>query len=124
MRRRAAAVFLVRRSRGGSLDEAAQFLGINPANKRLGYTQLLNRHLRTSGTARAFEQALDAITAELLAGPAVDYQHRREAFATWTLEPENWQHILTQLPDLTSHRKPLSDDRRRLAVSAYMALVS
>lgn len=120
MRRRAAAVFLVRRARGGGLDKAAQFLGINPENKRLGYTQLLNRRLRTSGTARDFEQALDAITAELLEGPAIDYQHRREVLATWTLEPENWQHMLTWLPGLTSHRKPLSDDRRRLAVSAYI----
>ncbi|MGW4935160.1 hypothetical protein ACWEQH_19380 [Streptomyces sp. NPDC004166] len=120
MRRRSASVFLVRRARGGSLDEAAQFLGINPQGKRNGYTQLLNRHLRSSGTARDFEQALDAITAELLEGPVIDYQHRREALATWTLEPENWQHMLTRLPDLTSHRKPLSDDRRRLAVSAYI----
>ncbi|MHB9857257.1 TniQ family protein [Streptomyces sp. YIM S03343] len=120
MRRRSASVFLVRRARGGSLDEAAQFLGINPQGKRNGYTQLLNRHLRTSGTARDFEQALDAITAELLAGPVIDYQRRREALATWTLEPENWQHILAQLPVLTSHRKPISDDRRRLAVSAYI----
>jgi hypothetical protein len=120
MRRRSASVFLVRRARGGSLDEAAQFLGINPQGKRNGYTQLLNRHLRTSGTARDFEQALDAITAELLGGPVIDYQRRREALATWTLEPENWQHILAQLPVLTSHRKPISDDRRRLAVSAYI----
>ncbi|MFF4179597.1 TniQ family protein [Streptomyces sp. NPDC001750] len=120
MRRRAAAVFLVQRARGGGLDKAAQFLGINPENKRLGYTQLLNRRLRTSGMARDFEQALDAITAELLAGPVIDYQHRRETLATWTLEPESWQHMLARLPDLTSHRKPLSDDRRRLAVSAYI----
>lgn len=120
MRRRAASVFLVRRARGGGLDKAAQFLGINPENKRLGYTQLLNRRLRTSGMARDFEQALDAITAELLEGSTIDYQHRREALATWALEPENWRRMLTRLPDLTSHRKPLSDDRRRLAVSAYI----
>ncbi|MGW1529928.1 hypothetical protein [Streptomyces sp. NPDC002159] len=43
MRRRTAAVFLVRRARGGGLDQAAQFPGINPENKRMGYTQLLNR---------------------------------------------------------------------------------
>ncbi|MEU4132122.1 hypothetical protein [Streptomyces wuyuanensis] len=67
--------------------------------------------------ARDFEQALDAITAELLAGPTIDYQHRREVLATWTLDPESW-HILAQLPVLTSHLKPISDDRRRLAVSA------
>ncbi|MEI7029610.1 TniQ family protein [Streptomyces pratensis] len=120
MRRRSASVFLVRRARGGSLDEAAQFLGINPQGKRNGYTQLLNCHLRASGTARDFEQALDAITAELLAGPVIDYQRRREALATWTLEPESWQHLLARLPVLTSHRKPISDDRRRLAVSSYI----
>ncbi|MFB6991424.1 hypothetical protein ACFC0C_24770 [Streptomyces sp. NPDC056178] len=88
--------------------------------RRIGYTQLLNRHLRTRGTARDFEQALDAIAAELLAGPVIDYQHRREALASWTLEPENWQRMLDQLPVLTSHRKPISDDRRHLAVSAYI----
>lgn len=120
MRRRTASVFLIRRARGSSLDEAAHFLGINPENKRLGYTQLLNRHLRTTGRTQHFERALDAITAELLAGPVIDYQHRRETLSTWTLEPENWQHMLTQLPDLTHHREPLSGDRRRLAVSAYI----
>ncbi len=120
MRRRSASVFLVRRASGGGLNEAAQFLGINTPDKMIGYTRLLNRHLRTRGTARDFEQALDAITVELLAGPVIDYERRREALATWTLEPENWQHILAQLPVLTSCRKPISDDRRRLAVSAYI----
>ncbi len=120
MRRRSASVFLVPARTRQQPRQAAQFLGINPQGKRNGYTQLLNRHLRTSGTARDFEQALDAITAELLAGPTIDYQHRREALAIWTLEPENWQRILAQLPVLTSHRKPISDDRRRLAVSAYI----
>ncbi|MET7551145.1 hypothetical protein ACWD8L_35680 [Streptomyces sp. NPDC005133] len=81
---------------------------------------MLNRHLRTRGAARNFERALDAITAELQAGPVIDYQRRREALASWTLEPENWQHMLTQLPFLTSCRKPITDDRRRLAVSSYI----
>lgn len=40
--------------------------------------------------------------------------------ATWPLEPQSWQHVLAQLPVLTSHRKPLSDDRRRLAPSAHI----
>ncbi|MFB6811189.1 TniQ family protein [Streptomyces sp. NPDC056387] len=120
MRRRTASVFLVRRARGGGLNEAAQFLGISTADKMIGYTGLLNRHLRTSDTARDFEQALDAITAELLAGPVIDYQRRREALTSWTLAPENWQHMLTRLPVPASSRKPLSDDRRRLAVSAYI----
>ncbi len=29
-------------------------------------------------------QRLDAITADLLSGPTIDYQHRREVLATWT----------------------------------------
>jgi hypothetical protein len=94
--------------------------GISTPGRRIGYTALLNRNLRAHGTARDFEQALDAITAELLAGPAIDYQHRREALASWTLEPENWQRILAQIPFPTGRRKPISDDRRRLAVSAYI----
>jgi hypothetical protein len=118
MRRRTASVFLVRRARGGGLNEAAQFLGISTPDRMIGCTRLLNRHLRTRGTARDFEQALDAITAELLAGPVIDYQRRRAVLASWTLEPENWQHMLTQLPVLTNRRKPISDDRRRLVVSA------
>jgi hypothetical protein len=120
MRRRSASVFLVRRARGGSLHEAAQFLGISTPDSFIGYTNLLNRHLRARGTARDFERALDAIAAELLAGPVIDYQRRREALTSWTLEPENWQYMLTQLPVLAHRRKPLIDDRRRLAVSVYI----
>lgn len=120
MRRRSASVFLVRRAPGGGLDEAAQLLGISTPDRRIGYTRLLTRHLRTRGTARDFEQALDAITAELLAGPVIDYQRRREALASWTMAPENRQHMVTQVPVLTSRRKPISDDRRRLAVSSYI----
>ncbi|WP_455357015.1 hypothetical protein [Streptomyces sp. SYSU K217416] len=100
MRRRSASVFLVRRARGGSL-QAAQFLGISTPEKYIRYTNLLNRHLRARGMIRDFARALDAIVADLHAGPAIDYQHRREALGSWTLEPENWQHLLTQIPDLT-----------------------
>ncbi|MEE1768315.1 hypothetical protein PUR34_09045 [Streptomyces sp. JV185] len=119
MRRRGASVFLVRRARGGSLNEAAHFLGISTPDKMIGCARLLNRYLRTRGTAGGFEQALDAITAELLAGSVIDYQRRREALASWTLEPGNWQHVLAQFPVLTHHGKPISDDRR-LAASAYI----
>lgn len=34
--------------------------------------------------------------------------------------PQNWQQMLTQLPAAISHRKPLSDNRGRLAVSTYI----
>ncbi|MFP3989493.1 hypothetical protein U9R90_18825 [Streptomyces sp. E11-3] len=40
--------------------------------------------------------------------------------ASGNAEPQSWQHMLAQLPVLTSHRKPISDDRRRLAGRAYI----
>jgi hypothetical protein len=48
------------------------------------------------------------------------FRHQKRRSGAVALEPENWRRMLTRLPDLTSHRKPLSDDRRRLAVSAYI----
>jgi hypothetical protein len=70
MRRRSASVFLVRRARGGSLNEAAQFLGISAPDKAIGFTQKLNQYLRAHGKVHDFELALDAITAELQPAPS------------------------------------------------------
>ncbi|WNI19468.1 hypothetical protein [Actinacidiphila sp. ITFR-21] len=102
MRRRSASVFLVRRARGGSLDEAAQFLGINPQGKRNGYTQLLHRHLRTSGTARDFGRSLDAIS------------------AVWLREPHNVFHWLrtTDYQPYCGAIKALPEDHARLLAKA------
>ncbi|MBT2543294.1 hypothetical protein J7E99_21985 [Streptomyces sp. ISL-44] len=46
MRRRNASVFLVRRAQGGTLDEAAQFLGISTPGKTIGLTTKLTHYLR------------------------------------------------------------------------------
>ncbi|MFF3091533.1 hypothetical protein ACFVRB_41795 [Streptomyces nojiriensis] len=48
--------------------------------------------------------------------PRAGYGLLRKAY----VPTETWQRMLTRLPDLTSHRRALSDDRRRLAVSAYI----
>ncbi|PAZ16491.1 hypothetical protein CLM62_07965 [Streptomyces sp. SA15] len=120
MLRRSASVFLVRRARGGNINEAAQFLGISTPGKAIGYGNKLNQYLRAHGKLHDFELALDAITDELHEGPLIDYQQRREALSSWTLEPDIWQRMATHLPILPGHRTSISDDRKRLAVSVYI----
>lgn len=113
---RNASVFLVRCAQGGTLDEAAQFLGISAPGKNLGFTGKLNHYLRSHSMLHDFELALDAITADLHATPLVDYRRRREALNSWVLEPHAWQRMVTALPVLPGHRASLNDDRKRLAV--------
>lgn len=120
MLRRNASVFLVRRARGGNLNEAAQFLGISAPGKLIGYSNKMNQYLRAHGKLHDFELALDAITDHLCRGRLIDYQRRREALTSWSLEPDIWQRMVAQLPALPGHRASISDDRKRLAVSVYI----
>lgn len=120
MLRRSASVFLVRRARGGNLNEAAQFLGISAPGKLIGYGNKMNQYLRAQGKVHDFELALDAITDKLHEGPLIDYRQRREALNSWTLEPDVWQHMVAQLPILPGHQASISNDRKRLAVSVYI----
>lgn len=71
-----------RRSQGGTLDEAAQFLGISTPGKTIGFTTKLTHYLRVNNLLHDFELALDAIAADLLSNPLVDYQRRQDT-ATW-----------------------------------------
>ncbi|MGY5004334.1 hypothetical protein [Streptomyces griseus] len=120
MLRRSASVFLVRRARGGNLNEAAQFLGISAPGKAIGYGNKLTQYLRAHGKLHDFELALDAITDELREGPLIDYRQRREALNSWALEPAIWQRVVAQLPILPGHWTSISDDRKRPAVSVYI----
>lgn len=119
MRRRNASVFLVRRAQGGTLDEAAQFLGISTPGKTIGFATKLTHYLRANDLLHDFELALDAIAADLLANPLVDYQQRRTALHGWTLEPHAWQSMVRAIP-VFGNRQPINDDRKRLAVSVYI----
>jgi hypothetical protein len=52
----------------------------------------------------------------------IDYQQRREALSSWTLEPDIWQRMATHLPILPGHRTSISDDRKRIAVCVCVCI--
>nr|WP_234326195.1 helix-turn-helix domain-containing protein [Streptomyces sp. NRRL S-495] len=117
--RRNAATHLVQRARGGSLHEAAQFLGIKVGEHGVGFGTKLGKWARAQDNLHAFGTALDAIAADLEASPRTDYQHRRRSLTNWTLPPATWDRTLAQLRRWPGNRL-ITDDRKRLAVSAYI----
>lgn len=117
--RRNAATHLVRRARGGSLLEAAQFLGIKAGEHGVGFGTKLGKWARAQDNLHSFDIALDAIAADLEASPRIDYQHRRQCPADWTLPPAIWNHMVAQLQQQPGNRA-IIDDWKRLAVSAYI----
>ncbi|WP_431776191.1 TniQ family protein [Streptomyces cucumeris] len=115
--RRTSAVFLVRRALGGSVVDAAEFLGLSIAGQGLGTP--ITRWARRQGTPDAYDRALDTITAELTSPPMVDYRHRREHLADWAMPPDAWRKIAEQLERQPSPRY-ISENRARLAATAYV----
>jgi hypothetical protein len=119
--RRAAALRLVQMSAGGSLAEAAAFLGID------------HRYLKASPGSAAFADgpaefrlAVHALARELSAAPGLtDYKHRRDVLRTWSIDPGTWQDIISQLPRTKGPFQPeLSDCKRQFASEAIWARVT
>ena len=81
-------------SAGGSLAEAAAFLGIE------------HRYLKASPGSAAFTDdpaefrlAVHALARQLSATPGlVNYKHRRDALQDWCIDPATWQEIITGFP--------------------------
>ncbi|MFF0390502.1 TniQ family protein [Kitasatospora sp. NPDC004615] len=118
--RRTAATYLVRRARGGSLVEAARYLGIRIGPQgAIGFGGVIGRWIRSQDNLHAFEFAIDAIAAELETAPKIDYERRRRHLAQWTLPPSDWHRMMSQLQKQPGSRA-ITDDRKRLAVSAYI----
>ncbi|MFD7549680.1 TniQ family protein [Streptomyces sp. NPDC059816] len=115
--RRTTSAFLVRRALGKTIVDAAEFLGLGIDGKGLGSP--ITSWARRQGTPEAYERALDAIAAELTSAPLINYRHRREHLADWTLPPDSWHQIAARLERRRSPRY-VSDDRARLAVTAYI----
>lgn len=63
--RRTAAVRLVQIIAGGSLGDAAQFLGINPTGKQYVSAEHVHRWAREHAHPRQFDAALHALVEEL-----------------------------------------------------------
>jgi len=108
-------------SAGGSLAEAAAYLGIG------------HRYLKASPGSAAFTHdpaefrlAVHALARQLSAAPGlVNYKHRRDTLGNWCIDPETWQDILSQLPPTTGPFQPeLSDCKRQFASEAVWARVT
>jgi hypothetical protein len=119
--RRAAALRLVQMAAGGSLAEAAAFLGID------------HRYLKASpGSAAStdnpaeFRLAVHALARQLSATPdLINYKHRRDILQDWCISPAAWQGIISQLPPTKGPFQPeLSDCKRQFASEAVWARIT
>lgn len=119
--RRAAALRLVQISAGGSLSEAAAFLGID------------HRYLKASPGSAAladqpaeFRLAVHALARQLSTTPGlINYKHRRDTLQNWCIDPATWQDIISQLPPTKGPFQPeLSNCKRQFASEAVWARIT
>lgn len=119
--RRAAAATLVQWAAGGSLGDAATFLGINHSDGQYQFTSDFYRWLSTHGTRSRFTTAIKNLAADLdTAVRPVNYRHRRQALQDWSLSEEEWNTITERLPPVPGPVQPTLDDRKRQEASAYI----
>ncbi|HVB41331.1 MAG TPA: TniQ family protein [Streptosporangiaceae bacterium] len=126
--RRAAAVRLVQMTAGGSLAEAAAYLGID---RRYIAASSGNAFAAAAywspGTGPAeFHLAVHALTRQLSATPGlINYKHRRDALQDWCIDPATWQDIISQLPPTKGPFQPeLSDCKRQFATEAVWVRIT
>lgn len=119
--RRTAAVTLVQWSAGGSLGDAAAYLGIRPNSGQFSATGDLNQWLDNNRVRSRFTAALNDLAAALGAAHGlVDYRHRRDALRARSLDPGTWAEIVSQLPPVSGPVQPTFDDRKRQEASAFV----
>jgi hypothetical protein len=117
--RRAGAVLLVQWASGGSMGDAAGYLGIRHGRPQHSFAQDLARWLREHGSDD-FTAALRGLAAQLDATPGlVNYQRRRQAMQEWCLDPDTWQQLTDRLPPVPGPVQPILDDRKRQEASAF-----
>jgi hypothetical protein len=118
--RRTGAVLLVQWAAGGSMGDAADFLGINPAGGQHAPSTGLYRWVRDHGSER-FTTALEDLAQTLdAASGLIDYRHRRQALQEWSLGPGSWNEIVSRLPPVPGPFQPHLDDRKRQEASAVI----
>ncbi len=127
--RRTAALKLVQMAAGGSLGEAAGFLGIASPDKTwhgksgiYTVTGRVHTAARQQADPLGFETALQALARELddPATPLVNYHKRREALKTWYINEETWAGLTARLPQFPGPRRPDFGDCQRQAASIYV----
>jgi hypothetical protein len=117
--RRIAAAALVQWTAGGSIGDAARYLGFNPGGGQYAPTKDLAQRLAALDPGR-FNQALREIALRLdQAGSMVNYQHRRDLLRNWALTTREWNDITSRLPPAPGPFQPVLDDRKRQEASAF-----
>ena len=115
----AGSVLLVQWAAGGSLREAARYLGIRTSRTQHSFGPELVRWLRDRGTKDLLD-ALLCLAAQLDDRPGlVNYQNRRQAMQGWCLDPGTWQELTSRLPPVPGPVQPVLDDRKRQEASAF-----
>jgi hypothetical protein len=118
--RRIAAATLVQWTAGGSIGDAARYLGFNPGGGQYAPTKDLAQWLAALEPGR-FNQALHEITLRLdQASNLVNYQHRRDLLRDWALTAREWDDITSRLPPVPGPVQPVLDDRKRQEASAFI----
>jgi hypothetical protein len=118
--RRIAAATLVQWTAGGSISEAARYLGFNPGGGQYAPTADLARWLAAL-EPDLFTRALREIALRLdQASGLVDYQHRRQQLRDWALTTREWDAIISRLPPVPGPVQPILDDRKRQEASAFI----
>lgn len=122
--RRTAALRLVQMTAGGSLAEAAHYLGISAGD---GSRTTEGRTYSSAGTIHSearqqtdpsgFEAGLRSLARELSdpGTPLANYQRRRQALENWAIDKPAWDALIDRLPDAAFSRTDLGDRRRQIA---------
>jgi hypothetical protein len=119
--RRTTAVCLVQMAAGGSLSDAAEFLGINPHRTNFTTATAVRSWAKAQTNPASFDSALHALADELDATPAlIDYQRRRTALLGWYLDDTGWQKLIGQLPPTPGPVQPVLDDSKRQDASNFI----
>jgi hypothetical protein len=126
--RRTAVLRLVQMVAGGSLGEAAGLLGIAGTDSTwLRKSRIYSGAGHVHSNARkqpdplAFEAALQALAAELdePTTPLTNYQQRRRALETWSIDEDTWKDLVSRLPPVPGPQRPELGDRKRQIASIY-----
>jgi TniQ len=119
--RRTAAVRLVQWVMGGSMRNAATFLGINPSNTQFSSGSDVQRWTRSQHDPAEFVTALHHLAHELRSAPGlIDYQRRRDVLRSWSLDLSTWEDLTSKLPPVPGHVRPVLDDRKRQDASIFV----
>ncbi|WP_239120218.1 hypothetical protein [Streptomyces cyaneofuscatus] len=112
--RRTASVRLAQMAMGGSLDQAADFLGIHIPSSATG---AIRRWAHPKLDVFEFDTALHALATDLdqhvLRLP--DYRHRRQALQNWHLDEQSWHELTSNVPPSSTTPARYDDLKRHIA---------